>query len=491
MKTLRKKAVVKAAVFAAAFLFTVSTFASCSEDIPFTHETGSVTTEERYPDNIPVFSPDEGTDNTYLPVEAPDIPAESYLFADLEKEKTRILLERAEKCVIHDNSGVPINEEFISAAAELFGADAVLKVVEKAEEGKYIPEAWHDFTGNTIHVIRDMIGDKYSERNAVKESVSDDTIRLGFGGDFAFYDDSIVTWKYLERNKGVDGIMDKNVLSLMHKMDVMLLNCEYPISDTGTPMKGKTYTFRASVKYADIFEKIGVDIVSLANNHVYDYGREAFFNTLKTLDDRNVYRIGAGKDLDEAREVQYFTINGRKIAYVAATRAEKTILTPGADENSPGVFRAYDSTLLNETIREAKAQSDIVILYIHWGAEHENRIESIIRTQGKEYIDSGADVIIGAHAHQLQGIEFYKGKMIAYNLGNYLFNGWTTDTGFIETCIDEDGNIENYFHPFIQSNTFLAKADGTEAKRILNYMESISINAEFDENGKVLEKAVN
>jgi len=338
-------------------------------------------------------------------------------------------------------------------------------------------------------VIRDITKNRYGKRNAVPLSSGRKDIHLGFGGDFAFYDDSIVTWQYVYRGKGAEGIFANEVLSMMRGMDVMLLNCEYPISDTGTPMQGKKYVFRSSVKHTKIFGEIGVDIVSLANNHIYDYGEEAFFSTLTALDDHNVYRIGAGKDLDEAREVQYFTINGRKIAYVAATRAEKTILTPGAKENSPGVFRAYDTALLKETIRDAKSQSDIVILYIHWGAEHENRIEDIIRTQGKEYIDSGADVIIGAHAHQLQGIEIYKGKMIAYNLGNYLFNGWTTDTGLIEVCIDEDGNIENYFHPFIQKGTFLSKADETDSERILDYMESISVNVTFDEKGRVMERA--
>jgi len=79
--------------------------------------------------------------------------------------------------------------------------------------------------------------------------------------------------------------------------------------------------------------------------------------------------------------------------------------------------------------------------------------------------------------------------MIAYNLGNYLFNGWTTDTGLIEVCIDEDGNIENYFHPFIQKGTFLSKADETDSERILDYMESISVNVTFDEKGRVMERA--
>lgn len=487
MNFFKKKAVVRPATFASAFFFILFAFLSCSHEIPITNETPDITTEEKLPDSLPVFSPDDIFD-TYLPSDVPQTPAESYLFADLEKEKIRLLLDRAKKCNMHDNSGQRLSEEFISSAAELFGADTVVKVVEKAEAGEYTAEAWHDVTGNTIHVIRDMAGDKYDKRNIVKESFSDEIIRLGFGGDFAFYNDSIITWQYLYRNKGAEGLFSKDVLSMMRGMDVMLLNCEYSISDTGTPMAGKKYTFRSSVKHTRVYGEMGVDIVSLANNHVYDYGKEAFLSTLKALDDHNVYRIGAGKDLDEAREVQYFTMNGRKIAYVAATRAEKTILTPGAGENSPGVFRAYDSKLLNETIKKAKAQSDIVILYIHWGAENENRIEDIIKKQGKEYIDSGADVIIGAHAHQLQGIEFYKGKMIAYNLGNYLFNGYRIDTGLMEVCIDEDGNIENYFHPFIQHDSFVSRADETEGKRILDYVESISVNVTFDEKGRVMEK---
>jgi len=331
----------------------------------------------------------------------------------------------------------------------------------------------------------------------VEEDVSlPDTITMSFVGDVMlsseYYAGTYMTFNPFAKTVEPRYFFEK-MLSVFSADDWTVANCENVFTDQIQEMAEKNYTpaywYASGTENAGILPAGSVEVVSLANNHIYDYGEEAFFSTLTALDDHNVYRIGAGKDLDEAREVQYFTINGRKIAYVAATRAEKTILTPGAKENSPGVFRAYDTALLKETIRDAKSQSDIVILYIHWGAEHENRIEDIIRTQGKEYIDSGADVIIGAHAHQLQGIEIYKGKMIAYNLGNYLFNGWTTDTGLIEVCIDEDGNIENYFHPFIQKGTFLSKADETDSERILDYMESISVNVTFDEKGRVMERA--
>ncbi len=272
------------------------------------------------------------------------------------------------------------------------------------------------------------------------------------------------------------------MIAEMRGADIMLVNNEFTFSNRGQALD-KLYTFRASPARVSIYQELGVDIVSLANNHAYDYGAEAFLDTIETLFNADILYIGGGKNMAEAMRPYYFIVNGRKISYVAATRAEKYIITPETGENTPGILRTYDSELFLQTIREARQNSDYVIAYVHWGTEDSNQIENIQKTMGYEYINAGADIVIGAHAHVLQGIEFYQGKPIIYNLGNFIFNAITTDTGMLKIHIKNDGVLSYEFLPCIQKDCYTETVEGSEKERILNFMQDISFSVTFDKNG--------
>ena len=128
---------------------------------------------------------------------------------------------------------------------------------------------------------------------------------------------------------------------------------------------------------------MGVDIVKLANNHVYDYGREAMEDTMDTLSDAGIAYIGAGHNLEEAMKPVYVELDGKTVAFVAASRAEKNRKTPQATEDSPGILLCYDTELLLETIAEADANADFVIAYVHWGTEYSYDLEEEQLITGK------------------------------------------------------------------------------------------------------------
>jgi poly-gamma-glutamate synthesis protein (capsule biosynthesis protein) len=218
-------------------------------------------------------------------------------------------------------------------------------------------------------------------------------------------------------------------------------------------MEGKAYTFRAKPENTAYLLEMGVDIVSLANNHVYDYGREAFYDTLEHLTEAGIRYVGAGRDIEEAMLAQYYTINDLTIAYVAASRAEKYIMTPQASETRPGVLRTYDSTLFLEAVVTAKTNADLVIAYVHWGTEGSYVLESAQTSLARELIDHGADIVIGAHPHCLQGIEYYNGKPIVYSLGNFWFNTRTLATALLEVTINSPTDITLTIVPCLQANT--------------------------------------
>ena len=371
-----------------------------------------------------------------------------------------------------------------------YNYDTVLeKLYDSLSNNLYTDSFWHNETGNSFIVLNDLYLNKYENRNDLKYVYGNkESVNVGFAGDVSLADNWTIMPKYKSRNKGVYGILSKGMIKYMSELDWMSVNSEFAFSNRGSAMAGKQYTFRANPKNVSIYNDMGVDMVMLANNHVYDYGQNAFYDTLSTLKNNKLPYIGAGSNKKEAESAYYLVINGYKISFLNATRAEKYIMTPEAKTNSPGVFRCYDTTRLKQRIKEEKEISDYVVVIVHWGKETYHTLEQVQLSSGKEYIDSGADMVVGHHAHVLQGVEFYKGKLIAYNLGNFIFNGHTVDTGILKWELNNNGESNYYFYPGIQSDCYTREASSNEAKRIYNNMTNWSINAKFLEDGQIVEK---
>lgn len=321
-------------------------------------------------------------------------------------------------------------------------------------------------------------------------------IRLGFAGDINFADDYIPV-QYLE-SIGSDDIadgIDKRFIDLMRSMDLMWLNNEFAYSSRGEPLEGKAFTFCSSPRHVSWLHDLGVDIVGLANNHVFDYGEEGFLDTLATLEDAGIPYVGAGRNLDEAMKPVYLEADGFTIAYVAASCAEYTVYTQEASADQPGILACYDDTLFLKAIREAASHADYVIALPHWGMEHSTWLVDDQINGAQAFLDAGADAVIGAHTHILQGLQFSDGKPILYSLGNFWFDNYDIDTMVAELhfsgrCRPEetpslrDGSVEVIVHPGTQSGVFTAWADTPEWREsIFSLLESVSIDVAVDEDG--------
>ncbi len=333
-----------------------------------------------------------------------------------------------------------------------------------------------------------------SENSEVAEEIVDlhpYDFTLCFAGDINL-DESVATTRLLKTStNGIYDCISPELISIMQQADLMCLNNEFTYSTNGSPMKGKTYTFRAHPDRVSVLQEMGVDIVTLANNHVYDYGKQAFLDTLTTLENANIDYFGAGKNLEEAMTPVYYDIDGRTIAFVGASCAEKNKLTPQATETEPGILRCYDTALFLETIKEADANADFVIAVVHWGTEYSTKLEDSQLTTGKAYLDAGADAIIGGHSHCLQGMEFYNGKPIIYSLGNYWFGPRNLDGMLINLRFygdDTASHVEVEVVPAIQKGAKTQiVTEASEMERIFSHLEDISINVKIDENGIVTE----
>lgn len=320
-----------------------------------------------------------------------------------------------------------------------------------------------------------------------KDASNSGAVTITFAGDILFDENYAVMARVAQNGGDITYGIDPDLIREMKSADIMMLNNEFPYSDRGEPLEDKQFTFRAKPSAADYLNELGVDIVSLANNHAYDYGEAAFLDTLDTLEDAGIVYVGAGHNLEEARKPVCYIINNVKIAIISATQIERLDNpdTKGATDSSAGVFRCWNGSNLLETVREAKENNDFVIAYLHWGTENETAIDWAQEKQAAEVAEAGADLIIGDHTHCLQQISIVKGVPVIYSIGNFWFNSKTLDTGMIKVTLGEDGMQSCQFIPCLQSGSRTTLLQGEEKKRVIDYMQSISPGVKIDEEGYV------
>ena len=313
-----------------------------------------------------------------------------------------------------------------------------------------------------------------------EEDGAEDHAVLIFAGDVLLQDNITQAWEA----DGLDGILSSDLQEELFDADLLMVNEEFPFGTGGEPDEGKQYTFQADPFYVEIFQEMGVDIVSLANNHVLDYGQDVLSQTFDILDEAGIVYAGAGETLERAMEWESFDLDGTKVGILCASR-----VYPSADwdvrNSQPGVFSTYDETLLVEQIEAAKEENDLVIVYVHWGVEKEETPEDYQRELAQAYIDAGADLVIGCHPHVLQGIEYYEGVPIVYSLGNFLFNEAIDQTALLKVYIDEEGTLALQLIAAEAENSLTRALSGEEEEAVYEYVESISYGARIDDQGYV------
>lgn len=334
----------------------------------------------------------------------------------------------------------------------------------------------------------DSLKEGSSDNVSSDSSGTDKPIVLAFAGDVNFDENSKPVARYDRENKGILGGISKELVDEMNNADIFMLNNEFAYSTRGARIKEKSYTFRAHPKRVEILKEMGADIVSLANNHALDYGVDALLDTFTTLEEAGIDYVGAGRNMDRAKAPIYYTIGDTTIAFVAASRVIYAVDWYATNER-PGMIGTYDPALFVKSIKEAKENSDYVVVYVHWGVEHTHEPVKYQKDLAKIYIDAGADAVIGCHPHVMQGIEFYNGKPIAYSLGNYWFNSSKKESGLLKIYLNPDGTADIQLLPVMNNNTYTYLiTDEKERDAYYKFMEGISFDVKFDKDGFVSQK---
>lgn len=360
------------------------------------------------------------------------------------------------------------------------------KIPEREEESLRVDEKMLEENSRYADILEDK---DYMMQNRIYpwSAKSEEEVTLCFTGDILLDDEYAIMATLRNRGGGIENGISGELLEQMQDADILVVNNEFPYTNRGIPTEGKTYTFRADTDAVSYLKEMGADVAVIANNHVYDFGEQGLLDTLDTLDEAGICRIGAGRNLEEASAPIYFIVNDMKIALIAATQIERLDNpdTRGATENTAGVFRCWNPDKLCDVVTQAKENSDFVIVCIHWGTENESEPDWAQEDQAPKLAAAGADLIVGDHPHCLQGITYVQNTPVFYSLGNFWFNSKSVDTGLLKVTLNQNGIKSVQFLPAVQSDCSVSEAYGVDKERIFSYLRTLSPEVQIDEAGYV------
>ncbi len=212
----------------------------------------------------------------------------------------------------------------------------------------------------------------------------------------------------------------ERVKHILKKADIAFGNLECPLTDGGSPvLKRRDLIFKGDPDNACALKKAGFDVLNLANNHTMDYGRGGLVSTLNLLQALKIRVVGACLNPELARKPVFVCRHGSTIGFIGYT-----VFPPEGyiySEDKPDVARV-DEERMRKEIGDARKHCDFLVISFHWGKEYEFFASENQKKLAHAAVDSSASLVIGHHPHVLQGIEQYKGKLIFYSLGNFVFD---------------------------------------------------------------------
>ena len=269
--------------------------------------------------------------------------------------------------------------------------------------------------------------------------------------------------------------LSDSLVKLVKSCDIKCINFEAPLA-YGELCSPNMKKLEQSMESPSWVEKNNFDIISLANNHMFDYGTEGLLATKNAF--KKSITIGAGT-WDEAYEVKYVNIEGIKIGFFSGTSADfASLKDEWTDKNKIGCAWINQKEV-NRIITSAKKECDYLLILSHGGVEFMDVPLPEWRDRYRQLIDMGADAIIGSHPHVPQGVEKYKEKPIFYSLGNFFFDNESVkkplywDSGILAILEIENGFINFQSIPIVKDGDFLDIDSSEKINKHLKYLSEI------------------
>ena len=342
-----------------------------------------------------------------------------------------------------------------------------------------LPEEAADSANDSATDSAEISEEEASEESeTTQEETTSEPVTLVFTGDVLLSDYVLSNYN----SSGISGVVSPDVLNQLTQADLTIINNEFPFSTRGTQAPDKQFTFRVNPSYVSVLTDMGVDIAGLANNHVLDYGSDALLDTFDTLDAAGIDYMGAGEDLSRASALITKEIGGQTFGFLAASRVIP-VVSWDVNNSSPGVFTTYDPTQLVAAIQEARNKCDYLTVLVHWGIERDAYPQEYQTQLAKQYIDAGADLIIGAHPHVLQAISYYNGKPICYSLGNFIFNQEIPQTAMVKVTIEKGQEPVIQLLAASATGAYTYLCEDEQKTDIYQYIQQISTDITIDADG--------
>lgn len=310
---------------------------------------------------------------------------------------------------------------------------------------------------------------------------------------FAFVGDIIISDRIINGYKkgGVDSILDKDYKKLFDECDVVAGNLECVITDREDAIPDKQFHFKVSATYSNCFKELGFNLLSLANNHILDYGQEGLMDTVNELDKLEIGHIGAGKNIKDASAPKLLDLGGRTYAVFSISLVVPNS-TWKAKNGHIGINTGFDVDRICKNIKEYRNIVDKIFVIAHWGKELEESSNDFQKKIAYYLVNAGADMVVGAHSHTIQDIEYYKGVPIIYSLGNFIYGRTLRDTMVLEAEVDyseeKKGKLKIRMVPGVANYLKTHKSSNpAEVNEKLKQLEAKSLNIKIDKNGYVEE----
>ena len=269
----------------------------------------------------------------------------------------------------------------------------------------------------------DASTDWVKERTDLPDIRDPDFVTLSFAGDMML--DRGVRNSVVKNFSNDYGILFEN-LEILKKSDISFANLEGPASDLGIDGKN-LYSFRMDPSSIPTISSAGIDVLSVANNHVGDWGRNAYGDTLARLKENEIHYTGGGVNITEAEQPVVIEKYGMKIGFLGFSDVGPEWMKAGTETS--GILLA-NNPRFDEIVKNAKDKVDYLIVSFHFGDEYKTIHNARQEYLAHKAIDAGAKIVIGHHPHVAQDTEVYKNGYIAYSLGNFVF-----DQGFSENTM--------------------------------------------------------
>lgn len=287
------------------------------------------------------------------------------------------------------------------------------------------------------------------------------------------------------KDMGISGFLSDNISNKIKNSDIAIMNQAFTVSSFDTPNNAVSDNYH-------IFNELGINMVSMANGYIQQNASYIGNTTVASLDSMEVKHAGLGEDRDSASKVSTIECNGMKIGLLSVYYNDPNIKGSAVNGTShekakQGIYIDNSTENITYNIKRAKKACDYLILSIAWGNESDTKPDKNQRAIAKDFIDAGADIIIGCN-NFIQGIQYYKDKPIIYSIGNFLNTDYHANTEMFELIVHPDKKIDLSVNGCSTEAYNTRAYEGTKKEQFINSLTKLSFDVNIDSNGKITNK---